>query len=638
MTTQEALNIAGKLMGIAGLEIPPALQPKDFREYAMLVADIVRSHLTPRQRANMPYLKEWADVWKQMYDEYEAMLRWDPMQFYRPQHKISKRFHESMAFIRYYMAGNGTSKTTTANADIWSCVTGQQLGGTAHLLYPRPPSAVGMVSVGFTTYKSSTFLPKFLLGENGNILSPMFPEDGKWFHSFDKKENKIWIACPQCAEEKKAKSCWHTKSSIKLFSDEGGWEGFQSASFRLVELDEHVDEGFFLEAQQRVSRVPGGRIMITGTPLFGPEAWEIKRLLKVYEGDPALNRQEDKEDAALKVEVFKVNQYEAGILSHSQIDMLKQGMDEYEIKARVYGEPMPRAKNPVFNRQRLSDLSKGCTTPTYGHLTSAIFEAENRPFTLEELAQSSDLTFTQVESPHEPQMFTGLRVWEPPQEDCQYIIPADSAAGLSAVTHDASCAQVLKLEDKGDGFIHMEQVAQFYGWLNPIEYGDELKKLGYWYNTALIIPEYTGIGRALLLRLSKQLLYPNLFQDARQPEYATEMDSPQYGVDTNQATKPLMVASLQEALNKGRLILKDEPTIRELLAFQQERSGQMVQTRYRGADGSRDDRVMALAFGTYAALSQAEVFAFVQEGLRRTQESKKPPKPAYQSESPFQVI
>lgn len=638
MTTQEALNIAAHLVKIAGLEIPPALEPKDFRDYCMLAADIVRHHLSARQRANMPYLKEWADVWKQLFDDYEALVRWDPMQFYRPQHKISQRFHTSEAFIRYYMAGNGTSKTTTALADIWSCVTGETLGGVAKCLYPRPPSAVGMISFGFTTYKTSTWLPKLLLGENGNILSPLFPEDGKWLHSFDKKDNIIWIACPDCANNRKAKSCWHHKSSIKLFSDDGGWEKFQGASFRLVEIDEHVDEGFFLEAQQRVSRVPGGRIMVTGTPLFGPEAWEIKRLLKVYEGDPKLNRQSDEPGSPLKVEVFKVNQYEAGILSHDQIEMLKQGMDEYEIKARVYGEPMPRAKNPVFNRQRLAEMGKACRAPVYGQLQPGIFEAEARPFTLEEIAQPSDVVFTQVDPPQEDAHFTGLRVWEPPHEDCQYIISADSAAGLSSVTHDASCAQVLKLSDTGTGFIHMEQVAQFYGWLNPIEYGDELKKLGYWYNTALIIPEYTGIGRALLLRLSKQLMYPNLFQDARQPEYVDFQDGPQFGVDTNIATKPLMVASLQEAINKGRLILHDEPTIRELLAFQQERTGQMIQTRYRGADGSRDDRVMALAFGTYAALSQADVFAFIQEGQRAAQLASAPAKPSYNVNNPFAAI
>lgn len=636
MKTAEALRIAERIVERAGLVIPPALEPKDFREYCMLVADIVRHDMTPKQRTG---LTEWAETWKQLYDAYEDMIRADPMQFYRPQHAISKRFHESLAFIRYYMAGNGTSKTTTALADIWSCLTGQPLNGVDGCLYPKPPSAVGMISFGFTTYKTSTWLPKILTGENGNILSPLFPEDGKWFHSFDKKDNTIWIACPGCAEEGKARQCWHHKSSIKLFSDDGGWEKFQGASFRLVEIDEHVDEGFFLEAQQRVSRVPGGRIMVTGTPLFGPEAWEVKRLLKVYEGPPELNRQNLSDpDSPRKVEVFKVNQYEAGILTTAQIDMMKQGMDEYEIKARVYGEPMPRAKNPVFDRRRLAEMAKQCRAPTYGLLQPAMFEPEGRPFTLEELAQPADVVFETVEPPLEPQQFTGLRVWEPPQEDAQYIISADSAAGLSAMTHDASCAQVLKLEDRGDGFIYMEQVAQYYGWLNPIEYGDELKKLGYWYNVALIIPEYTGIGRALLLRLSKQLLYPNLFQDARQPEYVDHVDGVQFGVDTNIATKPLMVASLQDAVNKGRLILRDEPTIMEMLAFQQERSGQMIQTRYRGADGSRDDRVMSLSFGTYAALSQADVFAFIQEGQRAAQLAKVEKKASLVPDNPYNAV
>jgi hypothetical protein len=64
----------------------------------------------------------------------------------------------------------------------------------------------------------------------------------------------------------------------------------------------------------------------------------------------------------------------------------------------------------------------------------------------------------------------------------------------------------------------------------------------------------------------------------------------------------------------------------------------MVQTRYRGADGSRDDRVMALAFGTYAALSQADVFAFIQEGQRAAQIAKTPAKPGYTVDNPFASV
>jgi hypothetical protein len=152
----------------------------------------------------------------------------------------------------------------------------------------------------------------------------------------------------------------------------------------------------------------------------------------------------------------------------------------------------------------------------------------------------------------------------------------------------------------------------------------EAVKLGYYYNTALLIPEYTGIGRAFVLHL-KQLYYPNLFQDSRQPEFIDYQDDGRMGVDTNIATKPLMVASLQEALNQKRLTVRDEWTIREMLSFEQTRTPSGMNTKYAGADGSRDDRVMALAFGTYAALSQADIFSFVATVKRESEPHYKPP-------------
>jgi hypothetical protein len=76
-----------------------------------------------------------------------------------------------------------------------------------------------------------------------------------------------------------------------------------------------------------------------------------------------------------------------------------------------------------------------------------------------------------------------------------------------------------------------------------------------------------------------------------------------FGVETNVRTKPFMVAALQQFIKDRAINVPCEATIGELVAFEQERSQTGLTTRYRGAGGSHDDRVMSLVIGASVALS-----------------------------------
>jgi len=172
------------------------------------------------------------------------------------------------------------------------------------------------------------------------------------------------------------------------------------------------------------------------------------------------------------------------------------------------------------------------------------------------------------------------------------------------------------MSNKG-GEMHFELVAQYHAWINPLDYGDEVFKLGVYYNSALVVIELTGgLGRAVALRVSRELAYWNIFRDTSKPEFAEFGQDARFGVDTNATTKPFMVSALQQVLKKGRLGLPCSDTIQEMVAFEQERTSSTGQAllvpRYRGAGGAHDDRVMSLVIAISVAISHP-VFDFSED-------------------------
>ena len=140
-------------------------------------------------------------------------------------------------------------------------------------------------------------------------------------------------------------------------------------------------------------------------------------------------------------------------------------------------------------------------------------------------------------------------------------------------------------------------VAQFHDWLTIHEYADAIFKLGVWYNSAPVVVELTGgLGRAVVERLKTDLCYWNIYRQAAHGEDARWNQDSRFGVDTTAYNKASMIALLQELIKKERFICRCSDTLTELSAYAQERTDAGL-VKYRGASGSRDDRVMSLAIG-----------------------------------------
>lgn len=615
MQILEAMTRSYEIAKEAGLD-PEALGLTDFAKYAPEVVHVV-SEWSKDKRAKTPWLVDWLQTWRRMSDEFAQICERDPMIRYRPKHKVAEEFHRSKAWARYYSGGNRTSKTTSGYAEHYLLHTGSNI----YRAFPQPPH-ISFIVAGdgqpFKSYAPNVYETKLIKGEPGDYLTPMFPEGGKWFNHYDAKTHVLKICCPACAKDGRA-GTWcpksHVKSSILLFSSEQGPDVIEAFSGTLGHGDEHVSKEFFVAMQQRIGGrggAGGGSLIFTNTPRQGLHAWEETILRAMSEMPPERNRTNpDNPDSQPYASYHTISKRAAGIVSADQIAAEERNMDAFERMARIEGLAAPIAKNPVFDRAALAEQEtrvrrlqlqpkRGALSVVGGNVVLA--------------GIPEDIEFHLSADPNAP---GPLRVWEEPTVDGVYVMGVDSANGLTG--KDAACCTVAKVSIK-DQALHLQIVAQWHGWKDPIEYAYEVKKLGVWYNYAQAVIELTGIGRATLLKLKNELLYWNIFTDPDKPENIATGETHRLGVDTNASSKPMMIAMLQDLVIGRRIKIDCLDTLREMSAYEQERTESGLTTRYKGA-GDHDDRVMSLVILAFAVTAYPMVTYM--SGTRRQVEISK---------------
>jgi hypothetical protein len=176
-----------------------------------------------------------------------------------------------------------------------------------------------------------------------------------------------------------------------------------------------------------------------------------------------------------------------------------------------------------------------------------------------------------------------LRVWEKPRKGERYVIGADIAEGESH--GDYSVAQILHAKTG-------EQVAMWHGHIDPDLFGEEiLPALGWWYGTALIVPENNNMGISTIKALQR-VKYPLLYRTLRlqdRAEHETEM----FGFRTTRATKPFIISELNASLREDSIVIHDRETLVELKTYVRDDKGRM-------GGSPHDDRVMSLALAQEA--------------------------------------
>jgi hypothetical protein len=569
----------------------------NFLDYSDFVRDIIKDW--PKKKKAAKWVKPFVEQLAKLRGELAQIVEADPMVLYKPAHPEALKFHQSGALIRYYRAPNRTAKTQTAVADNYWVVTGQ------HPYRPRPPlpAAVGVVGVNFSKYCPKVFESKYVYGEGGNPLSPIFPDGGKWFARYDKLKHIIEIACPACAEAGKAGSCKHPKSSIILFSDVEGCIVLAGGQYSQLQFDEQVQEAFLGEGLKRLETVPNSGMMVTETPLGGKGFWTHKILTK-----NAKARKKVEGSNQLMVELFTIDQYSAGLTDPARIDASKELMSPAEAEARIYGRPAAYSATGVFDSWEISNMMQHIATPARGYLVlpnEHLVEHGRRARDL--LYFANEETGSKIEMFDDPS--AALRVWSEPVPGVQYVIGGDVAQGLTR--GDPSCASVLRMDLEG-GVLHFTLVSQLHGWLNPRNYAEEAVKLALWYNNATLVIERKGPGDEAI-RSVKDWGYWGLFRDVTDQTQVEFHADPGFGIDTNVRSKAVMVSILQQVVKdrttgERTIDIHCEDTLEELGTFGQQMT-EKGNVTFRGESGMHDDRVMSLVMATYAAIA-FQIFDF----------------------------
>ena len=176
-------------------------------------------------------------------------------------------------------------------------------------------------------------------------------------------------------------------------------------------------------------------------------------------------------------------------------------------------------------------------------------------------------------------------VYDLPNKSREYAIYADIATGRGK---DFTCAFVIDLSN-------MNLAAELHGKIDPDLTAEQLHFLGRWYATARIAIEMGGgFGEpvVILLRDGKRgrRPYPKLYrhvQDDR-PDYRQNIT---YGFPITTKTRPLIISALEMAIREESLPHIPMSTILECKTFVRRDTTPSP----RAAEGTNDDRVMALA-------------------------------------------
>jgi hypothetical protein len=177
-----------------------------------------------------------------------------------------------------------------------------------------------------------------------------------------------------------------------------------------------------------------------------------------------------------------------------------------------------------------------------------------------------------------------IGVYDKPEKEKNYALYADVATGKGL---DFTAAYVIDLTN-------MNIAAELHGKIDPDLAAEQLHFLGRWYNTArLAIEMGGGYGEAVVIPLRDgkrgRRPYPKLYrhvQDDR-PDYKQNIT---YGFPVTSKTRPLIISALERALREHALPHLPMTAILECKTFVRAETNPSP----RAADGTNDDRVMAL--------------------------------------------
>lgn len=181
-----------------------------------------------------------------------------------------------------------------------------------------------------------------------------------------------------------------------------------------------------------------------------------------------------------------------------------------------------------------------------------------------------------------------IRIYEEPRKGRPYVIGADTAGEGS----DRFAAHVI---DNVTG----RQVAVLHARIAETEFPEQIMRLGYMYNTALIAVECNF--STYTVHELERLGYPKQYVRQAVDTY-THKTEKKFGFVTSKLTRPIIISDLVRIVTESPHLISDNATIEEMLTFVRNEK-----LRAEAAEGTHDDLVMSLAIAYYVRSQQSAV-------------------------------
>lgn len=182
-----------------------------------------------------------------------------------------------------------------------------------------------------------------------------------------------------------------------------------------------------------------------------------------------------------------------------------------------------------------------------------------------------------------------LRIYKQPGPSISYIVSGDSKRSIEG---DYACIQVLNRRT-------WEQVAVYRSKVDNVTFGEEMMKLGMYYNTALAVCEIEGGGYGTVAVLLDRN-YPYVWQHQKAEKMPGQVDN-SFGWSTNWKTKSQALGNLKKALIDKMTIIRDRHTYNEMVNYVSLPGGKFGN----GELEEHDDTVMSYAIAVTVIIYEA---------------------------------
>lgn len=189
----------------------------------------------------------------------------------------------------------------------------------------------------------------------------------------------------------------------------------------------------------------------------------------------------------------------------------------------------------------------------------------------------------------QPNVEGALRIFKQPGPGISYIVSGDSKRSIEG---DYACIQVLNRRT-------WEQVAVYRSKVDNVTFGEEMMKLGMYYNTALAVCEIEGGGYGTIAVLLDRN-YPYVWQHQKAEKMQGQVDN-SFGWSTNWKTKSQALGNLKKAIIDKMTIIRDRHTYNEMVNYVSLPGGKFGN----GELEEHDDTVMSYAIAITVIIYEA---------------------------------